>query len=242
LLPLDQQLSRGLRQLELDVWSEPGGGLAVHHTPADTRSTCPHLEECLAAISAWLHANPKAVPVFLLIEGKDAGVDADALDAALNAAFPGTRLIRPDDVLPLAERGWPTLAAARGRVVAVLIGGPVAAYSRNGSSLQGRAMFVYAGSGPLAAFSSRPDPTVGGADIAAFVRAGLIVRTQADNDALLIDEQRRRAAIDRGAQVVSARDEGLAFPDGTKVRCDPLRPSACHPADVAPMTTTTQSK
>jgi hypothetical protein len=74
-----------------------------------------------------------------------------------------------------------------------------------------------------------------GADIAALVSAGLIVRTQADGDDLLVDEHRRAAALASGAQIVSARDEGLVLPGGAPARCDGLLPSACRPADLEPL-------
>ena len=96
-------------------------------------------------------------------------------------------------------------------------------------------MFVYASSGPLAAITSRPDPVGQAGDIAALVRTGLVVRTQADGDDLLIDERRRAAALASGAQIVSARDEGLLLPGGAPARCDPLLPSPCRPGDLEPL-------
>src|SRR5204862_2753932 len=94
------------------------------------------------------------------------------------------------------------------------------------------AMFVYANTGPLAAFTGRPDPIGQAADIESFVRAGLIVRTQADDGVL--DVRRRPAALARGAQIISAQDESFVLPDGRPSRCDPLltAPGKCRPTDV----------
>jgi hypothetical protein len=134
------------------------------------------------------------------------------------------------------------LGQVRGRAVVLLIGDMADAYSRGNTSLAGRAMFVYANTGPLAAFTSRPDPVGQAAEIAAFVRAGLIVRTQADDG--FLDVKRRPAALVSGAQIVSARDESFVLPGGTPSRCDALlvAPNACQPSDVerGPVTSTTR--
>jgi len=238
LAALDRQLDGGVRQLELDVWAQPDGRFAVYHSANDKRTTCVTLDECLAPARMWLLGHRRAVPVYLVIEDKDlsgAGTaqELDALDEAVAADLPGRLLVRPSEVLTPRGRRWPTLGAGRGRVMAILIGGLADAYSRNGTSLAGRSMFVYASSGPLAAFTSRPDPIGQGPDIAALVSGGLMVRTQADGDELLIDDHRRTAALASGAQIVSARDEGVVFPGGAPARCA-LLPSACRQADLEP--------
>jgi hypothetical protein len=239
--PLERQLDEGIRQLELDVWAQPDGRFAVYHSLADRRSTCPTLDVCLAPVRAWLDAHRLALPVFLIVEDKDgpapeAARQLDTLDATLRTALPGRLLLRPDEV---AGGRWPTLAQTRGRVVPILIGDLADAYSRNGSTLAGRSMLVYASSGPLAAIASRPDPVAQASDIAALVRAGLVVRTQADGDNLLIDEHRRAAAVESGAQLVSARDDGFLLPGRVSARCDPLVRSPCRPGDLEPTPTTT---
>ena len=215
---LDRQLDEGIRQLELDVWAQPDGTFAVYHSAADTRSTCPTLDVCLAAVRAWLEGHRLSLPVFLIIENK--GPDApDALDATVRAELPGGLLVNPSEVV---GGRWPTLAATRGRVIPVLIG----AHPRSG------AIFVYASSGPQAAITSRPDPVSQAPDIAALIGAGLVVRTQADGDDLLIDQHRRDAAVDNGAQIVSARDDGFRLAPGVSFRCDPLVPSPCRDEDL----------
>jgi hypothetical protein len=64
------------------------------------------------------------------------------------------------------------------------------------------------------------------------VKAGLVVRTQADGDNFVLDEKRRDAAAASGAQIVSARDDGFLLPGGVSVRCDPLVPSPCRQSDL----------
>jgi len=238
--PLDHQLDGGVRQLELDAWAQPDGRFAVYHSANDRRTTCVTLDECLTSVRTWMLGHQRAVPVYLIIEDKDLpGTDTtrelDSLDEAVAADLPGRLLIRPSEVLPVGGRRWPTLGAARGRVIAVFIGGLADAYSQNGTSLARRSMFVYASTGPLAAVTSRPDPVGQAADIAALVSAGLVVRTQADGDDLVIDEHRRAAAMASGAQIVSARDEGLVFPGGPPARCDALLSSPCRQGDLEPL-------
>jgi hypothetical protein len=249
--PLDVQLDAGMRQLELDVFAVDGGRrFAVHHTPTDTLSSCAELAGCLAIVRRWMDAHRDAAPLFLIIEDKDpvtpdAAPQLDALDAAVRAGIGARRLVTPGSVLPLGRRGWPELGAARGRAVAVLLGALADAYSRSGTSLTGRAMFVYANAGPLAAITSRPDPVGQSAEIAAFVRAGLIVRTQADDGPF--DIRRRLVAADTAAQLVSAADTSYQLPANVPWRCDPLLvpPARCRPSDIEQLpptkTTTTSS-
>jgi hypothetical protein len=229
--PLARQLDVGVRQLELDVWAQPDGRFAVHHSVVDTRSTCPTLDACLAPVRAWLERHPRSLPLYLIVEDKDSSPAAlDQLDATLRGALPGRLLVGPAEV---AGKHWPTLSKVRGRAVAVLIGDLANAYSRNGSSLAGRSMLVYANSGPLAAIASRPDPLIQSAEIAALVKAGLVVRTQADGDnPLAIDQRRRAAAASSGAQIVSANDDAFLLAPATSFRCDPLLSSPCRPGDL----------
>jgi hypothetical protein len=94
-------------------------------------------------------------------------------------------------------------------------------------------MLVYANSGPLAAIASRPDPLTQSAEIAALVKAGLVVRTQADGDnPLAIDQRRRAAAASSGAQIVSANDDAFLLAPATSFRCDPVLPSPCRSGDL----------
>ncbi len=95
--PLDQQLDRGVRSFELDVWADPDGGLFLDpqgpvlfdlpHTPdpalaepgwkvlhvqdIDFETTCPTLIACLETIETWSDANPDHEPIPILIEVKN---------------------------------------------------------------------------------------------------------------------------------------------------------------------------
>jgi hypothetical protein len=98
-IPLDQQFeTQGIRQIELDVWADPAGGLyanrnvmsifdlptasgvpaldqpgfkILHIADVDFQSTCFTLVDCLQTIKAWSDAHPSHLPIAVLIEAKD---------------------------------------------------------------------------------------------------------------------------------------------------------------------------
>jgi hypothetical protein len=105
--PLDEQFARqGVRQIELDVFADPDGGLyaqpsglrlltgdadarlpgldapglkVLHVQDLDYRSTCTTLIDCLETVKAWSDAHPRHLPIMILIEVKDEVID-DPLD------------------------------------------------------------------------------------------------------------------------------------------------------------------
>lgn len=97
-LPLDRQFGeQGVRQIELDVFADPVGGLyaqrlgpeligypvppvpildepgmkVLHVQDLDFETTCYTLQACLETIVAWSDANPTHLPIFVLVELKD---------------------------------------------------------------------------------------------------------------------------------------------------------------------------
>ncbi|HKY14015.1 MAG TPA: Ca2+-dependent phosphoinositide-specific phospholipase C, partial [Microthrixaceae bacterium] len=103
---ITQQLERGLRTFELDVFADPTGGRfanpvipgwfgfndpflspelgapgfkVLHIQDIDYRSQCPSLVSCLTEIRTWSDANPGHLPIVINLELKD-----DPLPAALN--------------------------------------------------------------------------------------------------------------------------------------------------------------
>ena len=98
-IPLfDQFENQGIRQIELDVFADPLGGLYYQHraltffgedpnsgTPEllqpgikvlhtqdlDWKTTCLTLISCLQDVRSWSDANPEHLPIMILIEGKD---------------------------------------------------------------------------------------------------------------------------------------------------------------------------
>jgi hypothetical protein len=177
----------------------------------------------------------------------------DRLDTVVHGAF-GKDLVTPDEVRgkhttlrsALTRKGWPTLAATRGRVMVVLnsdVRRPT--YLVGHPSLEGRAMFVIARSDtvPYAAIMSVADPSP--TAIRALLREHMLIRTQADVDgveARANDLTRATRAIGSGAQVV-ATDYPVADPEigpyvvalpGSAIaRCDPVTaPKTCRDRDL----------
>ncbi len=98
-IPLDQQYeTQGIRQIELDVWADPQGGLyatrnimkevdlptasgvpqlddpgykVIHIADVDFQSTCFTLRECLEITKSWSDAHPGHLPIAVLIEMHD---------------------------------------------------------------------------------------------------------------------------------------------------------------------------
>jgi hypothetical protein len=259
--PLDRQLELGVRQLELDVHYGDDGRFRVFNVPAgDDRTTCELLRDCLSAVREWSVGHPFHHPVVVLIQPEDTydelKIDGhlDALDAEVRAVVPRDRLITPDDVrgphptLSAAVRsgGWPTLEDSRGRLLFVLAdeGRHRTEYSRRGTSLAGRAMFVYGQDGPIDAIRNVPDPIRGEAEIRRLVRDGYLVRTEADEDgveARVGDTTRVQAALRSGAQLISTdfptpagtTNYLVAIPTGEPSRCNPVVAGArCTPLDI----------
>ncbi len=98
--PLDEQFeTQGIRQIELDVFADPDGGLyadrlalgligedvasgepaldepgfkVLHVQHADFETTCLTFVSCLETVRDWSDANPGHVPIMILVETKDA--------------------------------------------------------------------------------------------------------------------------------------------------------------------------
>ena len=255
--PLTAQLDAGARQLELDVLNDPDGGRyaaplamkmaddapydlgplkgagmkVMHAQDIDYRSNCPLLAGCLEEVRAWSKARPDHLPLLVLINLKEGGLDVpgaviaapfdakamDALDAEIRTIFSASDLITPDDVQgghaslreAVAAGSWPSLKSARGKVMFALDAPEtqVAIYRGSRASLEGRVMFVNTvESSPAAGYITLNEPKEQAERIQAAVRAGVIVRTRADADTLEArtdDRTRQAAAFASGAQYVS---------------------------------------
>jgi hypothetical protein len=233
---IPNQLARqGVRGLELDLFPDPQGGLyaqpfvrtqlglgpladpawmqpgikTFHVADFDYATTCVAFVTCLGQVKAWSDANPRHVPLLIMLELKRSdrraveagGVAAppweaaalDGLDAEIRSVFGDADLVTPDDLrLPgrtleqsVLENGWPTLARSRGKVAFLLDNepGPVRdAYTAGRPSLEGRVLFTNSRPGqPDAAFIKRNEPLgVNTAEIQDLVRTGYLVRTRSD--------------------------------------------------------------
>ena len=247
------------------------GFKVMHVQDIDYVSTCQPFAGCLREIRAWSRAHRRHAPIFILVETKTqppiAGVPGmaaaepftaealDALDAEIRAVFPASEMITPDQVrghdstLPeaIARGGWPTLKAARGKLVFLLDQTDVTAtYVEGHAALAGRVLFTNAEPGhPDAAFVERNDGPPEA--IAALVKQGYLVRTRSDSDTAegrSGSTARRDAALASGAQIVStdypwyepSRWTGysVSLPDNAPMRCNPVNaPKTCADAGLA---------
>ena len=246
------------------------GFKVMHVQDIDYISNCQPFVACLKEVRAWSKAHPTHVPIYILVETKTqppipavphmvapeafTGAVLNDLDAEIRSVFKLGEMITPDQVrghhatLPeaVAHGGWPTLAAARGKVVFLLDQTNVTAtYVTGHTALKGRALFTNATPGhPDAAFVEQNEGTPEA--IAALVRQGYLVRTRSDADTKegrSGDTTQRDKALRSGAQIVStdypayepARWTGyfVSLPGKAVVRCNPVNaPAGCSDADL----------
>jgi hypothetical protein len=247
--------------LGADVPDDPAmhepGFKVMHQADVDVRSTCVALKICLVQVRDWSLAHPGHVPLMVQIEVKDAAdaAELDALDAEILSVVPREQIITPDDVrgrfATLGEavrtRGWPVLAAMRGKILFTLDNGGLRDLYRAGRpSLEGRVLFTPSAPGQAdAAFAKLNNPIGDAAAIRAALAAHMVVRTRADADTVQArtnDTTMRDAALASGAQWVSTdyEEPNLAFspyvvqiPGGTPARCNPVTaPDWCSPQAV----------
>jgi hypothetical protein len=245
------------------VMTKPGFKV-MHMQDYDYRSTCQPLLACLQVVRAWSQAHPTHLPIYVLLETKQEDLPPqyhatitekftsstfDALDAEIRAVFSPGEIITPDQVRgkhatleeAVLSNGWPTLAAARGKVVFLMDQrsvGPL--YLKGHPSLRGRVLFTNAAPGqPDSAFTEENEGTQ--QEIAALVRRGYLVRTRTDEpteQARTNDTRQRDAALASGAQLLSTdypasepspwTTYSVSFPDGAVARCNPVNaPPSC---------------
>ena len=128
-----------MRNFELDLNLSDKGWRVMHVPGFDGGTTVPTFRDALEVISRWSKAQPRHIPISLLLELKEEGFqlnksyrrptpdDVMQLDEQL-AVFPGPALLTPDDVRgkhktlweAVHAGRWPTLADAAGKVFAIL--------------------------------------------------------------------------------------------------------------------------
>ena len=73
-----QLASQGVRSFELDLhFDERRREFEVYHASFDEGTTCPTFTACLTTIKRWSDANPRHVPIVVLLEAKDKGSSVD---------------------------------------------------------------------------------------------------------------------------------------------------------------------
>jgi hypothetical protein len=240
------------------------GFKVIHLGDLNERSSCQRFVGCLEDIRTWSKAHPKHAPIFVLVEDKQGKIsqlpDAvvaepwtaetwDALDKEILSVFPAKEIITPDEVRGAAptleqavlEKGWPTLAKARGKVVFLLyIKKSAPAYLTGHENLKGRVLFTNSDPGkPDAAFVERDNGTPEMID--ELVKKGYLVRTRGDfntNQGRTNDTTRRDALLKSGAQMISTdfpvsepapwTGYTVGLPGGFAARCNPVNaPAGC---------------
>ena len=290
--PLPEQLSRlGIRQIELDCFADPKGGLyaeprgpkmaaalglppvpnhdpghrlrapgfkVMHAQDVDYFSTVLTLVEGLQQVRTWSEQHPRHFPIFIYLELKEDQLipaltrpvpfgepEFAALEAEILSVFPRQKTLPPDDVrgkeasLPeaLRKHGWPTLKAARGKVLFGMINESSVRdlYLKGHPALAGRLLFVgVPPTHPAAAWLRVDDPVANFDGIQGLVKAGFLVRTRADAggvQARTNDTRRLDRALASGAQFISTdypeanpafSPSAVHFKDGIVVRANPV--------------------
>jgi len=210
--------------------SQPGFKV-IHILDIDFNSSCMTLVSCLQIVAGWSRAHPGHLPIVIGIRSNDDKTpmpgathpekfDAaafDALDRAILSVFHPGEIITPDTVQgqypnlrdAVLAHAWPTLAAARGKVIFLLDDSKekIVLYRVNRKVLERRVMFVATDTNsPAAAFVTVEDSTKAQGAISDAVKAGFIVHTFADADtkeARAGNTQRRDKAFASGAQIIS---------------------------------------
>ena len=228
----------GIRQIEIDVYYDPEGGLfyyqrgnlfiglpiasgteelmdpglkVLHFPDIDYRTHYITFVDALNAVKTWSDANPNHIPVFILVEAKEAGLTSiypslsgfthplpfdgdalDAIDADIRSVFGNdlSKVITPDDVrgdsesleAVILDGGWPTIGESRGKVFFGL---------DNGGAIRDEYVADHPALEGRMLFTSSDPGTPEAAflklntpveSIAAYVTQGYIVRTRADAD------------------------------------------------------------
>ncbi|WP_292019703.1 MULTISPECIES: Ca2+-dependent phosphoinositide-specific phospholipase C [unclassified Brevundimonas] len=232
---LREQGAKDLAPLYDQALAQPGLKV-MHAVDVDFRSHCPTFRLCLQQVRAWSDANPGHSPVFILLEPKFQSLAAFApgatpldpfdarafaeMDASIAEIIGRERVITPDDVrgdhatleAAALDGGWPTLEAARGKIVFLMIVpglnlATFAPYMEGHPNLEGRMAFVQGRPGmPHAAFVMIDNVLTHSDEIRDLVSRGYLVRTRSDIDtgeARTNDVTRRDAALASGAQIIS---------------------------------------
>ncbi|MCZ7528968.1 MAG: phosphatidylinositol-specific phospholipase C1-like protein [Acidimicrobiia bacterium] len=122
-VPLDEQFTEhGVRQIEIDVFADPEGGLyadqaanpvvdlpeasgipeldepgfkVLHTQDFDYATNCLTLTICLEEVEAWSSANPDHVPVMVMIEGKQETIEEAAGELGDGVEIPDLGFTEP---------------------------------------------------------------------------------------------------------------------------------------------------
>ena len=122
--PLTEQLGLGVRQFELDVFSDPAGdrfaplgtpgSKVLHIDLLDEATQSALFRSCLAELAAWSATHSRHMPIAILLEVKEGFLkptgpvtpaDLVALDAEIRSVFGPDQLVTPDFVRGVGRDG-----------------------------------------------------------------------------------------------------------------------------------------
>lgn len=230
---IELQKEQGIQPAALDtsIMNAPGFKL-LHVQDLDFRSHNLTFISALKEIKSWSDHHPDHLPIFISVEPKATAIPAypeftiplpftpsafDSLETEVTSVFPVEQIIKPDDIrgdyLSLEEaakhHNWPSLEAARGKLLFVLNANEEKrnTYLQSHPSLQGRLMFVNSSPGnPECAVIYKNNPEHNPETIAELVRQGYLVRTRAEAGTAAMrtnDHARKELAFKTGAQIIS---------------------------------------
>lgn len=265
--PVGRRLEGSPAAIDDERMTRPGYKV-LHVQDLDYRSSCLTLVACLEEVRRWSLSNPRHLPVMILVEVKDGAIrdslgyeftqpvpigatELDALDVEILGVFDRQHLITPDDVRgeydsldeAIRQRGWPTIAESRGKVLFALDNTDAHrdAYLRDHADLQGRVMFTSSPPGErTGGFIKMNEAIDDGELIHTYVEQGYLVRTRSDiplHEARTGDPTRREAALGSGAQYISTDyPEPSPFGSGYIVVLPEAegRPARCNPVSAPP--------
>ncbi len=256
---LEMMRAQGVQSKAYNAEPMKDPGFKVLHVPdIDFRTHCATFKLCLYDIRDWSRSHIDHLPIIITINPKSSGVDRpgfakvipfdkkvlDALDKEIFEVFASDDLITPKQVKgkhktlreAIVEKGWPSLAQARGKILFVLDADKeLTDLYMQGDDAYATPMFVNANAdNPHAAFLIMNNPIEQEKAIAEYVKQGFMVRTRSDADtreARTGDKSRFEAAIRSGAQVISTdyyqkllspnKDFEIVF-DGKYSQCNPV--------------------
>jgi hypothetical protein len=227
---LTEQFNAGIRSIELDIETVVDGddvSFVCSHSPLiDMTSSCYDFELALEEIRMWSDANPRHLPITVIVEPKiafllDKGMRffnleyANRVDSLLREVF-GDKLITPADMMgdhtSLKEMrdadDWLTLEECAGKVVVLLHDTTVTnKYIKQDESIKSQAMF------PMLRYKDRDKSYASflidnkPKDIAKhsqelIYEKNLIVRTRVDSFGSY-NEEDRKLTLESGAQILS---------------------------------------
>lgn len=218
--------------IQAEEMMQPGFKI-IHIQDIDYRSTCLTFKSCLSEIRDWSLENPNHFPIMIMVEAKDGSLNWGSMsftqpipfdtslmheiDQEILDVFEQNHIITPDLVRnsyenlseAVQEKGWPTLADSRGKVLFALdnTGEHKSMYLSGNPNLEMRVMFVSSEPGePTAGFIKMNDALNQAELIKQYSSQGYIIRTRTDiptNEARSGNTTRRKLALGSGAQYLS---------------------------------------